>query len=118
MKTLILLLLMTGICLADEPEVIDYGNWLNESKYLDFYIPEHEEENKIPRIKYKSESEIVMWDGKTSMIFKDVKQEEGQTYRITCPDGWYLKGEIWNRNIKGTQTPIQTDAELKCVKEN
>lgn len=101
MKTLLALLLMTGICWADEPEIINYA-----------------ESNSVPRydleIHSLGEGTILTASG----VDNSLQNWQDATYHFSCPDHYIIEGRIYNRHLS-VQGAIaaNTDAEIKCVKE-
>lgn len=113
MKILLFLLLMTGICFADEPEIIDYSDMFLFSTINNF--PLMVKSTHRIEFYYKNESILIIKDMDENNYFNIDKS----SVSLSCPDGYHLQEEIWNRNIKVYGSSARhTDADIKCVKED
>lgn len=130
MKTLILLLLMTSVCWGDEPEII----YTHENKFNTIVASSGPPDcfvfgNDNGRLCGLSKGKINFTgnaEDSAKMFFDYVikyyiQHKYDKEMKISCPDGYKLEGKLFNRNGVtriGKFDSNQTDAELKCVKNN
>lgn len=111
MKTLLFLILMTGVCLADEPEIIDY-KFSGYSPILNSSISYTAKTTDINFFSLKNNYTVI---NISPMDLNNTYDIVDATIKVSCPDGYELKisksGKIINDGY------IFTDAEFKCVKE-